>query len=182
MKAYVTIYENTDSWPCDGNCDGAIWFMDDNLKIKQNCVSPSSCKHPKMPMSCMILKQLYRVFCTWRPQRLGPHLPHETCIQTKRICGPLPRETISEVRLLALGYFLNDQTLWQVIVDVEDRFVTLIAAEMKKEIKLVKWHCFHEAFLQTTQYSVYCKATDNIDANIKFQHFCSDSLYFRLSV
>ena len=38
---------------------------------------------------------------------------------------------------------MNDQNLRQMVVDVEDRLVTLIATEMRKEIKLIKCYCFH---------------------------------------
>ena len=74
---------------------------------------------------------------------MGTHLPHKTSIQAKRMYELLLRQTTTEGRLLALGQSVNDQTLWQMIVDVEDRLVTLIATEMEKEIKLIKCDFFH---------------------------------------
>ena len=59
---------------------------------------------------------------------MGMHLPQKTCIQAKRICGPLPVQTTIEGRLLALGQSVNDQTLWQMIVDVETNLITLVAS------------------------------------------------------
>ena len=84
----------------------------------------------------------YRGACKCAPQSMGTRLPHKTSIQAKRMYWPLPRQTTAEGRLLALGQFVSDQTLWQMIIDVKDKLITLIATEMWKEIKLIKCHCF----------------------------------------
>lgn len=79
---------------------------------------------------------------------MGMHLPHKTCIQAKRMWRSLPRQTTVKGRLLTLGPIVNDQTLWQMTVDVKINLVTLIATDLEKEIKLIKCHCFNGNFMQ----------------------------------